>query len=160
MDRQYNSFIVLLFSIILFTLSCHNKPDLLVEERAIRNMLTTERKAHFDRNVDLFISEFADSMISVNKGKVTIGTPAENRKRIEPYFNSVKFIKWDDVAEPIIRVSDDGSLAYAVIQKQVILTYPDTLGKPFYDTTHYAWTSIYRKQKGEWKVEANISTNK
>jgi hypothetical protein len=160
MSLPGNLHIALLFSATLFALSCHQKPDLATEEKAIRSILATERKAHFDRNVDLFISEFADSMLSVNKGKVTIATPGENRKRIEPYFNSVTFIKWDDVAEPIIRLSDDGSLAYAVVQKEVILTYPDSLGKAFYDTTHYAWTSIYRKQKGEWKVEANISTTK
>jgi len=144
--------------ILVLLISCTPKQDLEKNRQEIVRLLQQERKAHFANNVDLFISEFADSMISVNKGKVTIAGPVENRKRIEPYFNSVKFIRWDDVAEPIIRISDDGSLAYAVVQKQVILTYPDTLGKPFYDTTNYAWTSIYRKQKGEWKVEANIST--
>ena len=123
-------------------------------------MLQTERKAHFDRDVELFISEFADSMISVNRGVVSIPTKTEHKERIGKYFGSVQFIKWDDTAEPIIRFSDDGSLAYAIIQKDVILTYPDSTGKPFYDTTHYAWSSIYRKYHNEWKVECNISTNK
>lgn len=145
---------------LVLLISCTQKQDLERTRQEIVRLLQQERKAHFTNNVDLFISEFADSMISVNKGKVTIAGPVENRKRIEPYFNSVKFIKWDDVADPIIRISDDGSLAYAVIQKQVILTYPDTSGKPFYDTTNYAWTSIYRKQRGEWKVEANASTTR
>jgi hypothetical protein len=139
---------------------CLQKKDAEKSKQKIIQLLQQEQKAHFDRNVDLFISEFADSMISVNKGKVTIGTPGDNRTRIERYFGSVKFIKWDDMAQPIIRFSDDGSLAYAVIQKEVIVTYPDTLGKTFYDTTYFAWTSIYRKQRGEWKVECNISTNK
>ena len=64
------------------------------------------------------------------------------------------------MAEPVIRLSDDGSLAYAIIQKQVILSRSDSLGKPIIDTTDYAWISVYRKQKGEWKVECNVSTNK
>ena len=80
----------------------------------------------------------------------------QNKKRIEPYFSSVEFIKWDDVAEPVIRFSDDGTLAYAIIQKQVIVSYPDSAGKKFIDTTNYAWASIYRKQKGEWKVECGM----
>jgi len=119
-----------------------------------------ERKAHFDRNVDLFVSEFADSMLSVSKGKVTKLSVEQNKKRIEPYFGSVKFIKWDDMAEPVIKFSDDCSLAYAIVQKEVILTYPDSTDKAFFDTTHYAWSSIYHKQNGEWKVECNITTNK
>ena len=149
---------VLLFLPILF--GCNLKPDLEKEKQTILSMLQTERKAHFDRNVDLFMSEFADSMVSVNKGVVSSPTKAEHKERIGKYFDSVHFIRWDDSVDPIIRFSDDGSLAYAIIQKDVIVMYPDSLGKAIYDTTHYAWTSIYRKQKGEWKVECNISTNK
>jgi hypothetical protein len=140
--------------------ACSNKPDLAGEEKAIRDLLRQERKAHFDRNVDLFVSEFADSMINVNKGKVTAKTIEENRKRIGAYFGTVNFIKWDDLAEPVVRFSNDGTLAYAIVQKQVILSYPDSLGVLLTDTTEYAWVSIYRKQQGQWKVETNISTNK
>ena len=149
---------IFLFLPILF--GCNSKPDLEKEKQTILTMLQTERKAHFDRNVDLFMSEFAEGMISVNKGVVTTPTKEFNKVRIGKYFGSVQFIKWDDTADPIIRFSDDGSLAYAIVQKNVIVSYPDSTGKAFNDTTHYAWSSIYRKQNGEWKVECNISTNK
>lgn len=89
-----------------------------------------------------------------------MATKNENEKRIEKYFSSVNFIKWDDVAEPLIRFSSDGLMAYAIVQKQVVLSYPDSMGKSFVDTTNYAWISIYRKEKGQWKIETNISTNK
>ena len=144
----------------LLLIACNSKPDLEKEKKAILAMLQTERKAHFDRNVDLFMSEFADGMIQVNRGEVTTATKELNKERISKYFGSVQFIKWDDTAEPIIHFSDDGSLAYAIVQKDVIVTYPDSTGKGFNDTTHYAWSSIYRKQNGEWKVECNVSTNK
>jgi len=153
-----NKFIAILLTGIL--VSCNSKTDLVTEEKEIRNLLQQERKAHFDRNVDLFISEFADSMIFVNKGNVNVPSKETNKERIGKYFGSVQFIKWDDVAEPLIRFSDDGSLAYAIVQKAVIVTYPDNTGKAFYDTTHYAWASVYRKQKEGWKVEVNVSTNK
>lgn len=147
------------FLLPVLSMSC-SRVDIDKERKVILSMLQTERKAHFDRNVDLFMSEFADGMISVNKGEVNFDSKEEHKKRIDSYFGSVQFIKWDDTAEPVIRFADDGSLAYAIIQKEVILTYPDSTGKPFYDTTHYAWSSIYRKQNGEWKVECNVSTNK
>lgn len=149
-----------LFLFLPVIIGCDPKADLEKEKKTILSMLQTERKAHFDRNVDLFMSEFAEGMISVNKGEVDTATKEMNKERIGKYFGSVQFIKWDDTAEPIIRFSDDGSLAYAIVQKDVILTYPDSTGKAFNDTTHYAWSSIYRKQHGEWKVECNISTNK
>jgi hypothetical protein len=142
--------------------NCHSSKsfDKQKETQAITALLQQERKAHFDRNVDLFTSEFADSMLSVNKGKVSVSTPEENKERIKKYFGRVEFIKWDDAAKPIIRFSDDGSLCYAIIQKQVILSAIDSLGRKLLDTTDFAWASVYRKQKGEWKVECNVSTNK
>ena len=149
-----------LFLLLPILLACNTKPDIEKERQTILSMLQTERKAHFERNVDLFVSEFADSMVSVNKGKVSKLSIGQNKKRIEPYFNTVKFIKWDDMAEPEINFSDDGSLAYAIVQKEVIVSYPDSTGKAFIDTTYYAWSSIYRKQKDNWKIECNISTNK
>ncbi|MEP7377469.1 MAG: hypothetical protein ABI675_28960 [Chitinophagaceae bacterium] len=150
-----------LFMVIIFC-SCHNSNgfDKQKETQAITAILQHERKAHFDRNADLFISTFADSMLSVNRGKVSMTTPEENKERFGKYFGSVKFIKWDDVAAPIIRFSDDGSLAYAIIQKQVILSTTDSGGKPVTDTTDYAWASVYRKKEGKWEGECNISTNK
>ena len=154
------SIYVLAFVIFLSGCNTGEKFDQEKETKAITALLLQERKAHFDRNTDLFVSEFADSMLSVNKGKVSVATVGENRQRISRYFSSVDFVKWDDVAKPVIRFSDDGSLCYAIIQKQVILSSLDSLGKKQLDTTDYAWASIYRKQKGEWKVECNISTNK
>ncbi len=150
----------MVIAILVFACKQKNGFDKSKEIRAIENLLAMERKAHFDRDIDLFMSEFADDMISLNKGEVFVATPQENKERIGNYFRSVKFIKWDDVKRPVIRFSDDGSLAYAIIQKEVIVSHPDNTGKTVFDTTHYAWTSIYRKQKGEWKVECNVSTNK
>ena len=154
-----SAFILLVLQ-TFFMPGCSDKADLETARKEIISLLEQERKAHFDRNADLFISEFADSMISVNKGTVSVRSEEENKNRIGKYFGSVEFIKWDDMKPPVIKFSSDGSLAYAIIQKQVILSYPDSSGGILIDTTDYAWASIYRKQKGVWKVECNISTNR
>lgn len=130
------------------------------DKEDILALLRQERKAHFEKNASLFVLEFSDSMISVNKGKVTTAPMEEQRKRIQGYFDAVEFIKWDDVKEPHIRFSDDGSLAYAIIEKQVILSSADSLNRKVLDTTDYAWVSIYRRSADGWKVECNASTNK
>ena len=57
------------------------------------------------------------------------------------------FIKWDDVAAPIIRFSDDESLAVAIVQKQATLTRPDSLGKLLTDTNDYVWFQFIGKKK-------------
>ena len=150
----------IIFSITLLMLGCKNKNDIDKETKAIQSILERDRTAHFSRIPDLFISGFADSMISVNRGIVRVATPGERKKRISEYFSSVEFIKWDDVAPPIIRFSDDLSMAWAILQKQVILSSTDSTGKKITDTADYAWLSVFRKYDGEWKGEVNVSTNK
>ena len=142
--------------------ACKSKPDLQKEKAVILHLLQQERKAHLERDTDLFMAEFADSMINVNRGVVSSPSKSEHKERIGKYFGSVRFIKWDDVTEPVIRFSGDATLAYAIIQKMVILSFPDPemTGNSKTDSTEYAWVSIYRKQKGKWKVECNVSTNK
>ena len=150
-----------MISILLLLLPACNRPvDKEADKQAILTLLQQERKAHFNKDVNLFVSEFAQGMYSVNKGTVDSSSIDEHKKHIHAYFDAVKFIKWDDVAEPIIRFSNDHSIAYAIIQKQVILETQDSTGKTIRDATDFAWTSIYRKQNNEWKIECNTSTNK
>ena len=153
-------FKLIIYSPLIFCVACKEKIDFSKEEMMIREMLATERKAHFERNADLFINEFADSMISVNRGIVNIPERSEQWERIGNYFSKMEFIKWDDTAEPVIEMSPDGKMAFAVIQKKVVVTFPDSTGNKVIDSTDYAWVSIYRKINSEWKVVCNVSTNK
>ena len=155
-----NKIYLLLVICYLSISSCSKTIDLVHEKKIIGELLEQERKAHFANDVDLFIAEFADTTISIRKGSVNTQTSAESRKRVESYFNSVEFIHWDDVAPPLIDISEDGSIAYAIVQKNVVLTYKDTLGVPLMDTTNYAWVTIYKKLDGEWKMVCNASTEK
>jgi hypothetical protein len=151
---------IMIFFLILLLTSCSNIVNNDADRNAIIALQQQERKAHFNKDADLFASEFQPDLYMVNKGKLDTSSIAAHKKKIQSYFDAVKFIKWDDVAEPIIKFSDDHSMAYAIIQKQVILETKDSSGKIVIDTTDYAWTSIYRKQNNIWKLECNTSTNK
>ena len=129
--------------------------DLPREEAALRQVLERERAAHFQRDAALFVGGFVDSMVSVNRGSVT-RLPAEAyRQRFQSYFDGAEFLAWDDREPPRITFSDDGNLAYVVVQKTVTL-----MADPEPVTTEFAWVSIYRKQDGAWKLECNVSTNR
>lgn len=142
----------------LFLISCI-KPDHASDEKAIREFLKREQQAHLEKNVDLLFANGLSGITVVNRGTVSKPTDEETRNRFNSYFENVNFIKWEDTADPIIRFSDDSTLAYAIIQKQVILTLKeDVTAKP--DTTDFAWISIWRKTNGKWKMESIASTNK
>src|SRR5688572_449140 len=109
MLRSINIFtLLLMFSLAL--ISCYKKIDIGKDREALVQLLAQERKAHFDKDIDLFISSFADTVISVYGGEVDLNTPEDNKARFGPYFKSVEFIKWDDIEEPRIDISDDGSM--------------------------------------------------
>ena len=118
------------------------------------------RKFHFEKNAKGMVDGFADDLISVNRGKVdTVLSRAEDEQRFQQYFNASKFKKWDDIAPPIIRFSDDHSLAYVTVDKLVVLETKDSIGNAIEETTHFAWVSIFRKRSNDWRLECVASTN-
>lgn len=120
-----------------------------------------QREFHFTKNAKGMVDGFAENFISVNRGKLdTLLSRSEDSARFQQYFDAVQFKKWDDVSRPIIRFSDDYSLAYMTVNKIVVLDTKDSVGNPIEETTHFVWISIFRKQKsGDWKLECVASTN-
>lgn len=156
MSIHYYTF--LLFIIIFSIFSCTNV-DLTAERNKILALHNAQRDHHFNKDSIAFANQLADNFISVNRGEITSPTQEATIARYNGYFSSVEFLKWDDVSEPIIRFSDDGSMAYTIVDKIVEVTYEED-GIPVKGQTHFAWTAIYTKQNGEWKIESVSSTNK
>jgi Domain of unknown function (DUF4440) len=150
---------LLVFSISL-SWSCKqpNRLSLDEEKEKILELHHAQRAYHFSKDSVAFANQLSDNFISVSKGNIRRPTKAETISRYHGYFSSVEFRKWDDLAEPIIQFSEDGTLAYTIVDKIVALTYPDENGNPIAEETHFAWTTIYRKYDDEWKIDCVTST--
>jgi hypothetical protein len=135
--------------------------DLSHDEAALMKIHEQAREFHFSKNAQGMVNGFADNFITANRGKLdTVLSRQEDSARFQHYFDAVKFKKWDDLSPPIIRFSDDHSLAYMTINKIVVLERKDTAGNLIESTTHFVWVSIFRKQKNnDWKLECVASTN-
>ncbi len=96
-------------------MSCQEKIDLNHEKSRIIEILQKERTNHFEKDAAGFTALFADSIISVNRGEVRKNSRAEMAARFGSYFSNVEFVKWDDTAAPIIEISNDGTMAYAIV---------------------------------------------
>jgi len=118
MSSQLTS-LLLIGCFLLAQCAAEKNADIQKETEAISTLLKQEQKAHLEENADLFVSEFAPGMISINRGNLSTHTTEQHKKRIKSYFDQVEFVKWEDVVEPQIKFSDDASLAYAILQKQV-----------------------------------------
>lgn len=154
--------VIPLILVLLISVSCTNTKifDKLEEKNKILKLHNAQRDYHFNKDSIAFANQFSDNFISVNKGLISSPEKEETISRYNGYFSSVEFIKWDDVTEPIIRFSDDGTMAYTIVDKFVSLTYKDINGNTIEGKTHFAWTAIYKKHGEQWKVDCVTSTEK
>lgn len=149
------------FILILFiSASCTKEFDESEAKKKILELHNAQRDYHFNKDSISFANQFSDNFIAVNKGMISTPTKEETISRYNNYFSSVVFIKWDDEAEPIIKFSDDGSMAYTIVDKIVTLTYKDQMGDTVQENTHFAWTAIYKKYGEQWKIDCVTSTEK
>jgi ketosteroid isomerase-like protein len=121
------------------------------------------RTAHLQRRADWLVSEWADTMFSLSRGGVSVGTMANRergRARFQEYLDASTFQAWDDIAPPRIRISPDGQMAYVIVQKRVHLTAKDSTGATVPERTRYAWMTVYEKKGGRWKLAAIASTDR
>ena len=116
--------------------------------------------AHLTYNAELFIETFADNLPQIRNGEILTRSKAENLKRIKGYFSSYKFLEWEDIEPPIIKISKDGTLATKMVRKRVRGTYKNDEGEDIKDHTVYAWLEVWEKIDGKWKVVAVASTSR
>lgn len=150
--------------IILLVLiyGCHSptKPDLEKEKQELIKLDEQARENHFSKNAKAMAEGFSPDFISINRGSVSKPTTDESFQRFDNYFKRVEFVKWDNNKPPIIRFSDDASIAYVTVDKTVILKTHDQNQHETLDTTYFAWLSVFKKINGKWVLDCISSTNK
>lgn len=151
--------IISCFIILLNACQTKQVPDLEAEKQKILLLHKQQRDFHFEKNAKDFAQLMSQDFISVNRGNITTPSQQENETRFQQYFNSVEFVKWEDMKEPIIRFSEDGSVAYTIVDKEVIIRFRQDDGKQVEETTHFAWVAIYKKYGSDWKIDCVASTN-
>lgn len=115
-----------------------------------------QKNAHLTYDAELLADLQTDPVIYVSNGDVADRTREQTLEQFRRYFGSVEFEKWEDMQEPIVRISEDGSLAAMIVRKHVVLHEKgDTNGK---DEAVFAWISLFEKANGEWKIFAIAST--
>jgi hypothetical protein len=139
--------------------ACAPRPDVSADRAELLRLHELARTAHLDKRPDLLVASFADSLLDISGGVVSLRSREQNRARFQRYFDRVAFQQWDDIAPPRIRISPDGRMAYVVVQKSVRLTSTDSTGRSQAEHTIFAWVEIYEKLGGKWTLMAVASTD-
>lgn len=145
---------------IVFISACTTKSttDTAQEIQALALLQKQEQDAHLQEQPALLVNMLHDTLLQVKNGVVTYYTKDQMTERFINYFESVEFFKWEDTEPPVYTFSDDASMASILIRKQVILN--DVTGaEPVRDTTQFAWTELWRKKDGRWKLYQVATTD-
>ena len=73
-------------------------------------------EAHRSGDYDWFADTVADSFRVSSDGAITRPTRAEIRARFQQYLESTTFSVYENLEPPVVRVSDDGTMAWILVR--------------------------------------------
>jgi len=132
--------------------------DLEREKAELLRMHRASREAHFKTDVELLLRDEAEGFIAVSRGKIHRPRTGETRRQFEEYFRGAKYFEWDDLEEPIVRVSQDATMAWMITRVRVRRVQTDASGKEREEKFVYAGIMTYEKRDRRWRRVANVST--
>jgi len=114
-------------------------------------------RAHKESNAVMLVEDQAADMVIVNRGAVTWPTLAERKASFGSYLGRTRFSEYRDLIEPIVRVSNDGSLGWVICQISARGVQTDEEGKKKPVEFVSAWVELYEKRNGRWYGVGNVS---
>lgn len=135
-------------------------PPRINDQQELLKLHEQQKTAHLTYNAELFIEMFAENLTQLQKGNVSTSSKEESLTRFKKYFSNFKFIEWENLKPPIIKISQDGTMATIIVQKRVRGTYKNDKGDETFQQTDFAWLEVWEKQNGKWKIVTVASTEK
>ena len=149
-------------SVLLTILSCLCVSSAALCADDVAEILAQHEKilqAHRDNDVDLLMEDAADKYTLVTGGEVIYPSIEERSARFVDYFGITEFSKYEDSIPPVVKVSDDGTLAWLIARVSVSGT--QHFGKQEQALEFVsAWIELYEKKEGRWIQTGNVSNFK
>lgn len=128
-------------------------PDLAAERQALLDLHRDGIRAHLERDAPSIARDHGDDFVSAFRGKLDRTNRAEALAFFTGYFKGATYPQYEDLEPPVIRVSDDASMAWILSRTRVRRVVGDKEG-----TFVYAGMMAYEKRDGRWIRVGNAST--
>jgi ketosteroid isomerase-like protein len=145
---------------LLVAFGCGNGPDLDQRRQEILSLHESFIQAHLDKDATTLAEPTADDYVSVSRGEVRTMTAADVEAMLAPYLAETEFSHYDDIADPLVGISDDGSTAWSIVQVRVAGTRTRDDDVPRTFDTAWAWLTLYRRHGDGWQRIVDVSTNR
>lgn len=150
----------LLTQMVLIVISCHRSPDDDVIRTEILELHRSFIQAHLHKDAAFIARPTSPEHIFVSNGVVENIDAVKMEKRLSDYLNTTEFTDYSDIAEPIIGMSRDGSLAWAVVQVRTAGTRKISDGASRDFDVQWAWITLYQKIGNQWLRIVEVSTDR
>lgn len=118
-----------------------------------------QRVAHVLGDAGLLSDLFADTLIQIDGGAVGAVPHDSARARFARYFAGQRFLEWEDVRPPSIRVSPDEAWAEVIVEKRVRTVPADTVVDR-HEHARFAWMERWRRTGDGWRLASIASTDR
>jgi len=129
-------------------------------EAALEGIHAELIRAHVENLPELWMSLESAEYVSANGGAISYPTMAERRDQRTNYLNNATFTRYRDVREPVVRVSDDGSLGWLIAEVEIAGTLPARDGSREEFAQVWAWVELYENTDDGWKLVGNVSNSR
>jgi len=153
-------FLVIIGSVILMSTQIGCSSD--TEGRDLSQILALHEKvlqAHRVNDVNMLMEDAADDYVLVTSGEVIYPTAEEREFRFGEYFAITTFDKYEDSIAPLVKISNDGSLAW-LIARVSVSAIQEVSGQEQALEFISAWIELYEKRDGCWTQTGNVSNFK
>ena len=116
--------------------------------------------AHATSDVELLLRDESDDYVVANRGEITTPNKAARRARLGAYLGSTRFTVYRDEVAPVIRVSEDGTLGWVIVQVYASGEQRGESGQTTPVEFTSAWIELYEKRGGRWLRTGNVSNFK
>jgi|SRR5581483_11518317 len=106
--------VLLAFSSLAFTSDAPT--DAGGDKAAILKLHAMDRDGHLKGDAELIAAQLAPKLDEVVGGHIKTMTREEAKQQFEQYLKTVKFTQWEDAADPIIKISSDGQMAWMIVE--------------------------------------------
>ena len=114
---------------------------------------------HLNKNIDSFLQDYSDDYVLVANGEIRHRSKEEMRSSFSDYLNNTTFTEYKDVSEPIIGISEDGSMAWSIVRVKVMGSRKADDGSVRDFNTTFAWITLYERKDGKWLRRVEVSIN-
>lgn len=144
--------------VILLCFSCKRETD---KEKLKAELLTIHHdliRAHLTNDPALSVQNLSENFASVKDGEITFPYRDEVLSGITDYISDTTFSEYRDLQEPVIGLSEDGTVGWVIARVSVRGERKLNDGTTREISFICSWMTLYRRIRGAWVTEAEVST--